>query len=199
MKKFGLNTGRSFLIGEHPWSAIAEAATSHKRLAVLANRPTRMFFDNVEGLRELAIESTLPLDGKPLELHHPISDYPTSVHYEDYLYSYASLRHVEEVAPCVRSGVIIGLMFTYADRTQSTVGQVRLDCMGTPFITDLTSSMWLLVSRSTVGYPRVMEVRMTCPEDPRYFEVRWTGVLEWWFTSQQCKLSYEDRTTMDTL
>ncbi|KAI0424963.1 hypothetical protein F5Y09DRAFT_322920 [Xylaria sp. FL1042] len=135
-----------------------------------------------------------------------LSPYPESMSYEDYLYTTARVDNVAHVRLCraESSSVITGLVFEYTDGHQESVGQTRLDCLEDPTIIDVSQKMWLRMSRSPWGFPQVVDAGFSpiskSEEESggEYLYIMWHGVLEWWFSMNQCQLYHNGQASLTT-
>lgn len=146
------------------------------------------------------------LTTRGLRLPAASSPYPQSGSYEDYLYTRARVDNVAHVSVCRAdpSSVITGLVFGYTDGHRESVGQIRLDCLEDPFIIDMSQKMWLKISRSAKRCPQVVDAGFAPIKKPlrktggEYLDIMWHGVLEWWFSSNQCWLYHNGQASLFT-
>ncbi|KAI0420822.1 hypothetical protein F5X98DRAFT_361532 [Xylaria grammica] len=130
------------------------------------------------------------------------SQYPKSMSFEDYLYTKASVENVTHVRLCRAKPdfIITGLVFEYVDGHQESVGEVRLDCLEAPILIHVCQKMWLRVSRSSYGFPQVVDVGFSPASrfGEEYISIIWHGFLEWWFSLNQCKLYHNGQASLST-
>jgi hypothetical protein len=127
--------------------------------------------------------------------------YPESMSFEDFLYTTASVENVAYVRLCraESNSIITGLVFGYVDGHQESVGQTRLDRLEAPVIIDTSQKMWLEVSRSNRGCPQVVDMGFSPTfkfNEGRY--ITWRGILEWWFSLNQCQLYHNGQASLST-
>lgn len=128
---------------------------------------------------------------------------------EDYFHTWCILNRVTSIRPCngLQGGdqAILGLLFSNADGTESCVGQIRRDCLGSSKKIDVSGRLWLGFSLKN-NEPRVVRVETfhsnVCQDadasDLSWFVVPWHGKLEWWFSFRQSKVCHEGRTSPET-
>ncbi|KAJ0159919.1 hypothetical protein CTA2_8892 [Colletotrichum tanaceti] len=172
----------------------------------------RLFFQSSPlGVRHMAIEAPEPSPLPSGHRHHlpgvrePPSHYPRSRLFDYYFYSCVSLSDLDLIIPCrvlVRGAQrITGLLLRYANGTQSTAGQVRLDSLEKPLQASGLQTVWLGFSERDHGpFVSVLEVS---PPGPRrgvmcWFRVDLCGVLEWWFSTTQCQVHHKGRSSPHT-
>ncbi|KAI0172798.1 hypothetical protein GGR52DRAFT_546135 [Hypoxylon sp. FL1284] len=132
-----------------------------------------------------------------------VSPSPRSLSLEICFYSAAPMSNVVEVTPCcletVGTSAIIGLLLLYDNGNRSSVGEVRLDLLRDPVQVDRSEKMILEFS-SQKGYPYVSNIRSSHVNSGPFsgLDVSWTGHLEWWFSSRQCKIRHKGRESLIT-
>ncbi|KAI1357834.1 hypothetical protein F5Y08DRAFT_323278 [Xylaria arbuscula] len=145
-----------------------------------------------------------PLAGGTVARRLPtaLSPYPESMPFEDYLYTMASVENVTHVRLCraKSDSIITGLVFKYTDGHQECVGQTRLDCLEDSTMIDVSRKMWLRISRSPYGFPQVVDmgVSPTSKSGGEYLYITWHGILEWWFSLNQCRLYHNGQASLST-
>ncbi|KAI1769769.1 hypothetical protein F4818DRAFT_312655 [Hypoxylon cercidicola] len=150
-----------------------------------------------------AVASRPPARGtKARRIPVALSPYPESTPFEDFLYTAASVEDVAYVRLCraESSSIITGLVFGYTDKHQESVGQIRLDRLEAHIMINTSRKMWLQVSRSTYGFPQVVDMGFspTSKSNRGYIYITWHGFLEWWFSLNQCKLYYNGQASHST-
>ncbi|CVK84813.1 uncharacterized protein FMAN_01740 [Fusarium mangiferae] len=201
------NKGRSFFLGSHSashYTSGRESRLTYHAIAELSpTEPTRMFYGKTENLRFwLGFEQVATRD-----LNAVISSVkpamPIACSNADFFTSTANLQNVRTISVCrgwreclVLSHAdppgegIAGMLLTYADGRQRSVGQIRLDYMDPPLVVTsgkfwlgsdkseeerLSGGFW--PSRSNINW---VEVDTPLEDEKReYFEVPLTGSLEW--------------------
>ncbi|KAJ8127384.1 hypothetical protein O1611_g6251 [Lasiodiplodia mahajangana] len=200
------NIERTHLMGAYPKSCwpLCEYKPLYK-----AEPDDNPFFVNESPAGVHAVASG-PIAGslttRGLRLPIATSPYPESMSYEDYLYTTARVDHVAHVSLCRAdsSSVITGLVFEYTDGHRESVGQIRLDCLEDPFMIDISQKMWLKISRSPDGYPQVVDAGFSPIKERlgktggEYLYIMWHGVLEWWFSLNQCLLYHNGQASLST-
>ncbi|KAM3500467.1 hypothetical protein MY11210_009515, partial [Beauveria gryllotalpidicola] len=193
---FVLNSGQVHVMGEHVrpgwegtyWYILL--STSSK------NKATSLYADFTAGLRAVAISPALveprkaQLSAGPSSRSAVLSPYPRSLPFENFCYAKASLEDVCAVATCRRADIdgelIAGMVLCYADGTEASLGWVAPDGLDSPTpVPD--GGIWLRVSLSRTGFPRVTAMAFAVPadEDDAYLRLQWRGELEWWFSQRQ--------------
>ncbi|KAK1624561.1 hypothetical protein BDP81DRAFT_110713 [Colletotrichum phormii] len=167
---------------------------------------SRLFFEHSPlGVRMLAFETPIPTPASySLALPTPSSQHPKSTFFEPYFYSTASLDGVVRIVPCqryVRSMLrITGLLLQFSEGRQCCLGQVRLDSLGSPFQASSHQAVWLIFSKDD-NRPFVSALELSEPEDkkgPCCLEIQVRGQLDWWFSSRQCQVCYQDKSSPPT-
>ncbi|KAM3496927.1 hypothetical protein MY10362_009704 [Beauveria mimosiformis] len=204
---FGLNSGRVHVMGEHVrpgW----EGAYWYIRLSTSSkNEAMSLYADLTAGLRAVAISAALVEPRKARLLAGPsprtASPYPRSLPFENFCYAKASLEDVCAVATCRRADidgqVIAGIVLCYTDGTEASLGWVAPGRLDSPTpVPD--GGIWLRVSLSRTGFPRVTAMAFAVPvdEDDGYLRLQWRGELEWWFSRRQCQLCYNGEVSAET-
>lgn len=173
-------------------------------VATPMGRPASFYFNlHWSGARELVFNGPVIPQLVPAILPRPFSPYPRSTSYETFMWSYALLDCVASLRPCrqrrLEVEVVSGLVLQYEDGTTTTVGEVRLDCMGDRIAID-SACVWLGFL-ATEGFPCVTAIEVTQPANDTltWFEVPMTGRLEWWYTVRQLQVWHDGRTSMSVL
>ncbi|RKL46032.1 hypothetical protein BFJ72_g2941 [Fusarium proliferatum] len=199
------NKGRSFVLGSHR----ANHYTSGRKLTYHAiaelppTEPTRMFYCKTENLKFwLGFEQVATRDLSPVisSVKPPM---PIACRDVDFFMSTANLQDVRTISVCrgwreclvLSHGNppdegIVGMLLTYVDGRQRSIGQIRLDYMGPPLMVTW-GKFWLGSDKSEeeglsegfwpVAY-NIKWVKVDKPledENREYFEVPLTGSLEW--------------------
>ncbi|KAF4956028.1 hypothetical protein FGADI_4201 [Fusarium gaditjirri] len=195
------SNGRSFVLGSHIGTDSTDEwdyeLTEMAIVGLSLTEPSRMLYCNTgnahfwmgfeqgaTGFPPAAVSISSP---KPCKLSaHPISEFFSST---------AKLRGIRTICACrswreSHDEGIVGMLFTYADGRQRSIGQVRLDCMDAPLVVD-SGSFWLGSDRSEEEplaegfWPRTHKIKcveVSKPvkdENQEYFEVPLRGSLEW--------------------
>jgi len=147
------------------------------------------------GIRSLLFETPEPAPAPAsLFLTEALAQPPNPKLLGSYFYSRANLDQVEKIMPCQRfvcgQQQIMGLLFEHFGGRQSCVGQIRLDCIGSPLQLAGHHSFWLAFSENGCG-PFVSTIELSHVEPTRglsWLEVLLCGNLEWWFSWSQCQV-----------
>lgn len=150
----------------------------------------------------LAFATPKPRKQSPPLLSEPPSPFPESTSVEDYFYSSAILDDVAEVALCrhPKKNRVSGLLFKCADGRSACVGEIRWDCMDLPVP---LSKLMVLCLEFDCGDRGVFvrSVHFSRPlkeSTSQWFEVPICGLLEWWFSWNQCKVYHGGRASPAT-
>ncbi|OHE90313.1 hypothetical protein CORC01_14386 [Colletotrichum orchidophilum] len=170
------------------------------------DKGSRLFFEHSPlGVRNLSFETPKPVSASdPPTLPEPLSKHPKSTFFESYFYSSALLDGVIKIVPCQRNlrgkQHIIGLLLQFPERRQSCVGQIRLDCLGSPLQLDDHQSIWLGFSTDDYRpFVSVLQLSESKPnEDLSWLEVQPCNTLEWWFSLRQCQVCYMGKSSPPT-
>lgn len=166
--------------------------------------PSRLFYDShPNGIRQLMFESREP--DKPTScpvLSRPALFSPHTGSDEGFFWSSASLEGVTALRQCRRGNSqgrqeVIGLLFTHADGTVSSVGQVRWDCLGKRSDVAGSDDLWLAFERTASRCPYISDAQLSPSERPGRFRLSWRGRLEWWYSYRQCQIRYDGRTSIN--
>lgn len=174
----------------------------------LLDRPTpelgSVSYDFAEfGISELAFETPQPqhIDPDPMLLLPP-SPFPEATSLQDYFYSAARLDSVIDVAQCMHPSArrITGLLFHRDNGDQVSVGEVRLERLGPPIKITGSAKLWLgFVSTIHGVFVQSMELSRPRTASPMvWLDVPFRGLLEWWFSFDQCKVYYDGRASPPT-
>ncbi|KAK7212497.1 hypothetical protein V2G26_019675 [Clonostachys chloroleuca] len=197
----------------------AQLTTSHGRTLTLGVRPkpgpvgrTWVLQDRIEGERTLMAEESwsglgriaFPTprptqQGTPPTILPPVK-YPECK--QELWYSSVELTGVVSMRICKMDDVVIGLLFSYEDGRQRTLGEVRFDRLQPEIETKGTRGIVYQVSESEETKRKtVVELRTFNPEEAEYSLeseetgrhcVPWRGTWHWWFSYLECMLSHED-------
>ncbi|KAM3426020.1 hypothetical protein NHJ13734_009725 [Beauveria thailandica] len=171
---FVLNSGQVHVMGEHVrpgwegtyWYVLLSTSCKNETLSLYA--------DFTAGLRAVAISPALAesrkaqLSAGPSQRTVPLSLYPRSLPFENFCYAKASLEDVSAVAACCQADidgqVIAGIVLRYMDGTEASLGWVAPDGLDSPTpVPD--DGIWLCVSLSRTGFPRVTAMAFAAPAD----------------------------------
>jgi hypothetical protein len=143
----------------------------------------------------LVFEQATTWDRRRIDLSLPKPSKPTAYPDKQFFSSTAKLRDVRTITVCrswrhfLKEG-IVGMLLTYADGCQRSIGQIRLDCMGAP-LTVTSGKIWLGCDKSENEplpegfWLRTNKIKWVGVDTPlqdekwEYFEVPLTGSLEW--------------------
>ncbi|KAF5559478.1 hypothetical protein FNAPI_4697 [Fusarium napiforme] len=201
------NKGRSFVIGSHlglhSTSEWICQLTYHAIAELPPNEPSRMLYCETRNARLwLSFEQAATRDQnadisfmKPFKL----TAFPGS----NFISSTAKLQDVRTISVCrsYREGLdiscgepidegIVGLLLTYEDGRQRSIGQIRLDHMGAPLMVN-SGKFWLGSDKSEEEplpggfWPRTQTIKCvevdkpSRDQDREYLKVPLTGSLEW--------------------
>ncbi|RSL66116.1 hypothetical protein CEP54_003876 [Fusarium duplospermum] len=202
---FTTNLGRTRLLGAQTTPVLAPYPWS--LLDTPLGRPSNLFFDShPTAILALGFDSEEPTSTgtSRLGLPRPLSPHPSPASSEGFLFSRASLEDVVEVTPCRGAAMtrseITGLSFRYADGKMACVGQVRLDCLDPPLVVKSSQKLHLRFGKTAKGHPYIYEV-LQSTENPKsatgtWFDVSWTGTLEWWYSYRQCQVWHNGRRSL---
>ncbi|KAF5720474.1 hypothetical protein FMUND_4296 [Fusarium mundagurra] len=201
------NKGRSFVLGSHlGLSSTCEwkcKLTYHAIAELSPTEPSRMLYCETRNARLwLSFEQAATRDQnadisflKPFKL----TAFPSS----EFISSTANLQDVRTISVCrsYREGLdlscgeplnegIVGLLLTYEDGRQRSIGQIRLDHMGAPLMVN-SGKFWLGSDKSEEEplpggfWPRTQKIKWVKVDKPlrdqnrEYLKVPLTGSLEW--------------------
>jgi hypothetical protein len=173
-----------------------------RHVATPRGKPASFYVDlHRLGPRELVFNEPVVARPCPTLSASPLSPYPGSDPFQVLLWSSAILNDVIALRTCHgrRSRglrMVSGLELHYEDGSMTTVGEIRLDSMGDH--TAIPSScVWLGFIATSEG-PCITAIEFTHPtqDDLTWFTVPLTGVLEWWYSSQQCQVWHEGQASM---
>lgn len=127
--------------------------------------------------------------------------YPKTNSTGDYLYISALLDQVMEVIPCIEKGgepstSVVGLLLRCSNRGCACLGRFRLDRSVTEIPVGGSDGLFLGFARTAYMHPYVASVRVSPPDSSISLSwmlllLGWTGTLEWWFSSLECRVYYE--------
>lgn len=186
---------RQLVLGEHPHPHCIEEFTL-QLICEPDAAPHRLWVDLSSGLRALVpskVDRRLP---KP-SIAYPFP-YPYCTRAEPFVLSTATLNDVLKVRLCQVGSIVTGMLLIYANGAKASLGSVVLGQLGPS--QSVTSGIWLYVSKSKHGHPRVVDVRLDYPRQKveSYFELKLNGEVAWWFSSRQCQICYDGRSTLQT-
>jgi hypothetical protein len=198
----------------------AQLTTSHGRILTLGVRPkpgnrdrawvlqdriegerTLMAEESWSGLGRIAFPTPRPTQQGTRPTILPPVEYPGCR--QELWYSSAELTGVVSMRICRMEAVVIGLLFSYEDGRERTLGEVRFDRLEPQIETRGTRGVVYRVAESeeTRRKTVVVELRTLDPEEAEYSLeseeagrhcVPWRGTWHWWFSYMECMLSHED-------
>lgn len=160
-------------------------------------KPTTIWHN--EAGYDFAFETPGPPQQSPPLLPETPSSFPESSSLQNYFYSSAMLDNVAEVAPCrlLQKKKVSGLLFRYSDGREACDGEIRLDCVGRFVQLSKLMKLWMEFGYGDRGV-FVRTVQFSRPpkgSTSQWLEVPMRGLLEWWFTWDQCKIYHGGRTS----
>ncbi|KAF4956029.1 hypothetical protein FGADI_4202 [Fusarium gaditjirri] len=203
------NNGRSLILGPdiRSRSPLSDHLFSYEALVDLpSTAPTRTFYcDHSPGGSWLGFEKLTTWKKRKIELlFGPPARPVPRFWYDQFLSTSAELENVQRITPCRGwgnhiKGAIPGLLFTYADGHQRSVGQIRLDHLEET-VNVASDRFWLGISDGD-NNPDSTEHEEPCSlkghvtwlgicepmsrSDTKYLEIPLKGKLEWrstWIT-----------------
>ncbi|RSL81048.1 hypothetical protein BHE90_016423 [Fusarium euwallaceae] len=198
---------RTILLGS--WAMPSLTDDTWTLLATPVGAPGQFFFEKCpHDIRALISQSPKPSQ-QPRRPHFPtpLSTPPITRNLEGFFWSSARAGGIANVVPCYgqndEQSQVLGLLISYLDGMKACVGQVRLDHLGPPFTPDPSQSLYLGFKLTEPGCPYVAEIRPSAvPLDSTlisWFEVEWSGTLEWWFSFRQCQVWQNGRKSLATM
>ncbi|KAI1820722.1 hypothetical protein F4861DRAFT_533485 [Xylaria intraflava] len=197
------NVGRSHLIGVFPRRYRTGAAYDLLYKAEPNDGGPFFVSESPAGIHAVASE---PVSETMMRNYMPVppSRHPRFPYDEEYFYTTAQVENVTHVRLCrtASSSVITGLVFKYPDGHQESAGNIRLDCLEDPIVIDASQEMWLRISRTSSGYPQVVDTGFsTIPKsegdtDGEYIRITWHGVLDWCVSLHRCWLYHNGQESL---
>ncbi|RSL59386.1 hypothetical protein CEP54_007322 [Fusarium duplospermum] len=176
-------------------------------------KPGHFFFDtHPTCTRALSFETQAPRTEGPVfdlpGVPEAFSPHPPFQSAGGFVWSSASVEKVERVTPCRLKGKIVGLLFSYLDGRSAAVGEIRLDHLDAPLKRVDGGKLCLSFTRDTEKCPYIARVEMlTAKTDTpvkdkqenveEWFEVSWSGKIEWWHNHRQCQIWQDGRQSLD--
>lgn len=170
-------------------------------------QPGHLFFDdNPDGIRWISLDSQPPIGTSLLHLPVASCPHPCLPNNDGFIWSSASVQDVVNMRVCRRNTrdrtEVMGLLFYYSDGKQASVGQVRLDKLDELQTIDHSQSLYLGFERSKRWAPYIAKVRTSVSQLDNtvnmWFEVSWSGTLEWWLSWRQCQVYQDGRKSLPT-
>ncbi|EKJ73077.1 hypothetical protein FPSE_06690 [Fusarium pseudograminearum CS3096] len=170
-------------------------------------QPGHLFFDdNPDGIRWISLDSQPPIGTSLLHLPVASCPHPCLPNNDGFIWSSASVQDVVNMRVCRRNTrdrtEVMGLLFYYSDGKQASVGQVRLDKLDELQTIDHSQSLYLGFERSKRWAPYISKVRTSVSQLDNtvnmWFEVSWSGTLEWWLSWRQCQVYQDGRKSLPT-
>lgn len=202
---FHTDKGRTHLLGAQAKSALLACPW------ILLDRPNgepgHLFFDRKPfGISLLGLSSKTPEQVPMPALPEPLSSNPQQFSMEGMHWSKASVEDVVAVSCCRPTARaysdIIGLVFYYSDGRKACVGQIRLDCLGSPLVVNSSHNIYLGFKTTDMECPYIARVEMSSNvvDDTvrMWLEVSWKGSIEWWYSSRQCQVWHNGRRSLVT-
>ena len=124
-----------------------------------------------------------------------------------FFWSSASVKDVREVRPCRQKNEISGLLFLYSDGRLATLSQVRLNQLDAPLIPKDAQKLYLGFKATAQDGPYVARAEILaenpdeCTESTddgvsMWFQVSWSGTLDWWLSCRQCQVYQDGRRSL---
>ncbi|RYC88446.1 hypothetical protein BFJ63_vAg8664 [Fusarium oxysporum f. sp. narcissi] len=187
------NKGRSFVLGLQ--SGKASKFTYQPITTLSLTDPSRMLYCKTKTRFWLGFEQAMTWDQHDIGISLPNSSKSTPYQFKELNSSNAELRDVRAVAVCrnwrySKDAGIVGMLLTYADGHQRSLGQIRLDYMEAP-LTVSSGKIWLGCDKSEKKplpngfWPGTFEIKWVEMDKPlqdknrEYFELPLTGSLKW--------------------
>lgn len=206
---FQTNQGRMLLFGGQ-WS---DHLPRHEWTLLDApdGKPGHFFFDtHPTCTRALSFDTEAPTTAPVFNLPglpEASSPHPSFQSYDGFFWSSASVEDVTGVRPCRLEGKIVGLLFSYLDGSSAAIGQVRLDHLA-PLKRVDGGKLCLGFTRTTENCPCIARVEMLAEKPDglvrdqqdsvdMWFEVSWSGTIEWWHSHRQCQVWQDGRQSLD--
>lgn len=202
---FETDKGHTKLFGAQPTPSLLDCKWI--LLGTPHGEPGHFFFDDhPDGIRYLLLDSQPLVRNLSLQLPVAASPHPRFVNHDGFIWSCASVQEVVNIRVCRCSTSkrmeVVGLFFYYSDGREASVGQIRLDCLEEPQTIDRTQSLYLGFRRSGEQGPYISKIKMSTPEPDdmvdMWFEVLWSGTLEWWLSYRQCQVYQDGRRSLPT-
>ncbi|CZR33285.1 uncharacterized protein FPRO_01815 [Fusarium proliferatum ET1] len=189
------NTGRSFVLG-YRISGEARKVTYRLITTLSPSDPSRMLYCKTKELKFwLGFERETTWEQHAIVIPYRNRPRPAPFLLKELLSSNAELRDVRAVAVCrnwrySKDAGIVGMLITYADGHQRSLGQTRLDHMEPP-LTVFSGKIWLGSDKSenkplTEGFwllaNKIKWFEVDKPlgnKNRQYLEIPLTGSLEW--------------------
>lgn len=206
LSQFKTNKGRHTSMGPWPRTGLQRDWTL---LDQRDNQPGRIFYEvSPWGMCRLAFDTPYPPPSSELftfpmpQSKSPADSLNWAPDMEEYFYTSATLDGIATVTPSLHqlggkrgTLVITGLLLHHPDGHTSCVGQVRIDSLGCRF--DVDSCLWLGFASGPMGGPCVVTATSCLPstsdDSLTWLALPCRGLLEWWFSTRQCKLHHEGR------
>ncbi|KAJ3462347.1 hypothetical protein MRS44_007133 [Fusarium solani] len=136
------------------------------------------------------------------------SPHPSFQSSDGFFWSSASVEDVTGVRPCRLDSKIVGLLFSYLDGSSAAIGQVRLDHLDALLKRVDGGKLCLGFTRTTENCPYIARVEMLAEKSDglvkgqqdsvdMWFEVSWSGTIEWWHSHRQCQVWQDGRQSLD--
>lgn len=187
------NKGRSFVLGLQ--SGKASKFTYQPITTLSLTDPSRMLYCKIKTRFWLGFEQAMTWDQHDIGISLPNSSKSTPYQFKELNSSNAELRDVRAVAVCrnwrySKDAGIVGMLLTYADGHQRSLGQIRLDYMEAPLKVS-SGKIWLGCDKSEKKplpngfWPGTFEIKWVEMDKPlqdknrEYFELPLTGSLKW--------------------
>lgn len=175
-------------------------------------KPGHFFFDtHPTCTRALSFDTEAPTTTAPVfnlpGVPEASSPHPSFQSSDGFFWSSASVEDVTGVRPCRLEGKIVGLLFSYLDGSSAAIGQVRLDHLA-PLKRVDGGKLYLGFTRTSENCPYIARVEMLTEKPDglvkdqqdgveMWFEVSWSGTIEWWHSYRQCQIWQDGRQSLD--
>lgn len=137
---------------------------------------------------------TLNSKTEKLRLPSPIAD-PPLLPADELLYSEAALSNVEKIILGKNEACITGVVLYYSNGRRASLGWFSSDSLAAAEKVD-SCCLWLRVEKKSVKFPQIMSISCRRPAmESKYFHIKWSGALAWWFSFRQCQLFYDGQQT----
>ncbi|KAL2686774.1 hypothetical protein Neosp_004316 [[Neocosmospora] mangrovei] len=202
---FEMNSGRLLFFGHHKTWALDEHKYQWTLLLSLVNERvlTLLFFDTLMPfcIRELGFDTpSLSLPSTPVLTSAPLSHPADPEFLNNPHWSCALVEDVVEVVPCRQTvkgeTMITGLLLYYSDGNKASLGHMRLDRLDPAIVVDCSRNLHLGFKKTKDGLSYIAKIELSgCELDTdmdEWFEVSWSGTLEWCCSFQECHVWKSD-------
>lgn len=189
------------------------------RLYTTTNTPSQIYFEDWDpvysrrGINIFGVDSTTARIERyrPSSQETPWNPYPPNLmpttpppytqSNEPWYYTNCRLEDATEITICADPTLahkpIIGMLIRYSDDSRSCVGSYRLDWARDRIAVDPSQKLRIGLGKTAIRLPYVAVINVRSPAmgNPDVFswvEMPWSGRLEWWFSTRQCRFFHSD-------